>query len=91
MSQLYEPETKLLAVNSDGVVAPPYMSYEQFLDWADEDTLAEWVDGVVEMTSPASVIHQDIAVFLSTVVNSYVEAFDLGKVIPPPFQMKLAT
>ena len=63
MIQLYEPETKLLAVNSDGVVAPPNMSYEQFLDWADEDTLAEWVDGVVEMTSPASLIHQNIAVF----------------------------
>jgi hypothetical protein len=23
------------------------MTYEQFLDWADEDTLAEWVDGKV--------------------------------------------
>ena len=25
--------------------APPKMSYEEFLAWADEDTLAECVDG----------------------------------------------
>ena len=86
MIQLYEPETKLLAVNSDGVVAPPNMSYEQFLDWADEDTLAEWVAGVVEMTSPASLIHQNIAYFLGRVVGDYVETFDLGMVIPRPFR-----
>ena len=24
---------------------PLRMSYEEFLEWADEDTLAEWVDG----------------------------------------------
>ncbi|HDN80831.1 MAG TPA: Uma2 family endonuclease, partial [Chloroflexi bacterium] len=29
------------------------MTYEEFLDWADEDTLAEWVDGEVVMYSPA--------------------------------------
>ena len=29
-------------------VAPPArMTYEEFLDWADEDTRAEWVDGAV--------------------------------------------
>ena len=27
------------------------MSYEEFLDWLDEDTLAEWVEGEVIMTS----------------------------------------
>jgi hypothetical protein len=26
---------------------PAGMSYEEFLDWLDEDTLAEWVDGQV--------------------------------------------
>jgi hypothetical protein len=30
-------------VNSDGVPAPNHPTYEQFLDWADEDTYAEWV------------------------------------------------
>ncbi len=35
-------------------VQPRKMTYEEFLAWAGEDTLAEWVDGEVEMTSPAS-------------------------------------
>ena len=34
------------------------MSYEKFLDWCDEDTLAEWVDGEVIMASPDSADHQ---------------------------------
>jgi hypothetical protein len=33
------------------------LSYEEFLDWCDEDTLAEWVDGEIIMYSPASLIH----------------------------------
>ena len=33
------------------------ISYEEFLDWCDEDTLAEWVDGEIIMTSPASERH----------------------------------
>ena len=40
------------------------ITYDDFLDWADEDTLAEWVDGQVIMTSPANRRHQDIAKFL---------------------------
>lgn len=27
------------------------MTYEEFLDWADDDTLAEWVEPVKESTS----------------------------------------
>ncbi|MBN1891138.1 MAG: hypothetical protein JW850_24285, partial [Thermoflexales bacterium] len=51
----------------------PKMSYEEFLAWADEDTLAEWVDGEAVMTSPASNRHQDLARFLSAVMSIYVE------------------
>ena len=66
------------------------MTYEEFLDWADEDTLAEWVDGEVVMTTPASDRHQDLARFLTSVFGIYVEAHDLGVIRPAPFQMKLA-
>ncbi len=79
---------RLRAVNSDGRVAPPYLSYEQFLDWADEDTLAEWVDGRVEMTSPASNKHQIISGVLDNILWQYVEFKDLGIVRTGPFQMK---
>lgn len=67
----------------------PRMTYEEFLAWADEDTLAEWVDGEVVMTSPASVRHQLIGDFLLKVLGIYVERRDLGMVLSAPFQMKL--
>ena len=68
---------------------PPKMSYEEFLDWADEDTLAEWVDGEVVMYSPASRQHQTIVGFLMGVLHSFAELRDLGVVLSAPFQMKL--
>ena len=64
------------------------MSYEEFLDWCDEDTLAEWVDGEVIMASPASVVHQTLVGFLLKVLAIYVEQHELGQVIAAPFQMK---
>ncbi|MBM4461385.1 MAG: Uma2 family endonuclease [Chloroflexi bacterium] len=69
--------------------AKPKMTYEEFLAWADEDTLAEWVDGEVIMTSPASDRHQDLARFLTAGLSDYVEAHDLGIIRPAPFQVKL--
>jgi len=68
---------------------PLRMSYEEFLQWADEDTLAEWVDGEVVMYSPASLRHQEITIFLSNVLGVYVEQKGLGRVLTGPFQMKL--
>jgi len=68
---------------------PRRMTYQEFLDWADEDTLAEWVDGEVAMYSPASRRHQEIGFFLGQVVGLYAEQQRLGRVLLPPFQMKL--
>ncbi len=74
---------------------PDPMTYEEFLDWADEDTLTEWValpgreKGKVVMYSPASEQHQRIAGFLITVMGIFVEQRDLGVVLGAPFQMKL--
>lgn len=76
--------------------APPHMTYEEFLVWADEDTLAEWValpdtdEGEVIMTSPASTRHQLLGDFLLKVLGTYVEVHDLGVALSAPFQMKLA-
>ena len=68
---------------------PPAMTYQEFLEWADEDTLAEWVNGEVIMTSPASNIHQDISDFLTSVMRAYVQTRNLGVVRSALFQMKL--
>ncbi len=67
----------------------PYISYEEFFDWADEDTLAEWVDGRIEMSSPANWKHQQIAGLLYEVFTTFTRLFDLGVVLQNPFQMKL--
>ncbi len=69
---------------------PPRMTYEEFLQWADEDTLAEWINGEVVMTSPADDRHQDITDFLVSITRPFVELRGLGIVRTAPFQMKLA-
>ncbi len=66
----------------------PRMTYEEFLDWADEDTWAEWVDGEVIILSPATDLHQDLDAFLLTLLRFFVDAHELGIVFGPPFQMK---
>jgi Uma2 family endonuclease len=76
----------LLAQDGEQGVA---MTYDEFLDWADEDTLAEWVNGKVVMTSPASLRHQMLAQFLTRVLTGFAEVGHLGIVISAPFQMKL--
>jgi Uma2 family endonuclease len=65
------------------------ITYEEFLAWADEDTLAEWVDGEVIMTSPASFSHQGVVGFLAATLRLYVEQSELGIVLEAPFQMRL--
>lgn len=65
------------------------MSYNEFLASADEDRPAEWVDGEVILMSPASQKHQDIAGFLAALLRFFVESRELGKVMIPPFQMKM--
>ncbi len=73
----------------------PKMTYEAFLAWADEDTLAEWIalpgtdKGEIVMTSPASNKHQDLVRFLVSILGIYVEQKQIGIVRPAPFQMKL--
>lgn len=64
------------------------LTYEEFLEWCDEDTWAEWVDGEVVMLSPASKQHQLIKKLLVAMLDAYVQRHDLGVVLDAPFQMK---
>jgi Uma2 family endonuclease len=72
------------------VTPPPRMTYEEFLEWAD-GTRAEWVDGEVIVTSPASISHQQILGFLAASIRVCVEENSLGQVLTAPFQMRLRT
>lgn len=72
--------------------APPRrrMSYEVFLDWLDEDTHAEWVNGKVIMHSPVSARHQRLLRFLVRLFSDFMESTALGgDLMLDPFQMKI--
>jgi len=75
------------------VNAPPTlkerMTFEEFLALDDEATMSEWVDGEVMMTSPAAERHQELILFLAQTLGLYVQVHDLGRILLPPFAMKL--
>jgi Uma2 family endonuclease len=64
------------------------ISYEQFLEWLDEDTWAEWVDGEVELMSPISWEHQEVGGFLIALLRLYLASHPVGRLLYEPFQMK---
>lgn len=65
------------------------MSYEQFLEWGDEDTFAEWVDGEVIEFMSVKLPHQAVVDLLSALIRIYAQIFDLGIVKTAPYQMRL--
>lgn len=68
---------------------PGPLTFEQFHDWLDEDTWAEWVNGEVQMVSPSADPHADLADFLTAILRDWVETYDLGIVRSAPFLMRL--
>jgi Uma2 family endonuclease len=81
-----------MGVNSAGQrPPPPPVSFEAFLRWADEDTLAEWVDGEIVPMSPSNLEHQYLLDFLNDLIKTFVRARQLGMVIFAPFLMRLPT
>src|SRR5207237_7386085 len=69
-------------------IPPARMTFEEFLEWTDEDTFAEWVDGEVIILSPASKQHQSLNKFLTMILGAFIEARDLGELLFAPFLMK---
>ncbi len=65
------------------------MTWEEFLEWCDEDTHAEWVNGEIIMASPANRRHQQVKMFLASLLNHFVLAKQLGVVLDAPFLMRL--
>lgn len=66
------------------------MSYEAFLEWADEDIHAEWVDGEVIQFMPPNIRHQRISRLLLILMTHVAETRNLGEVLTAPFEMKLS-
>src|SRR5207302_7428738 len=66
---------------------PARMTFEEFLEWADESTFAEWVDGEVIVMSPVSFVHQNLADFLAALLRHFTEAKELGLILTAPFKL----
>ncbi len=64
------------------------ISYEDFFEWADEDTHAEWVDGEIDILGPVRNRHQQLVLYLADILSRFVRLYDLGEV-RLPMQMKL--
>ena len=54
------------------------LTEEEFLNWCDEDTKAEWVDGKVILMSPANVMHILLSGFFYRVLADFVDHHRLG-------------
>jgi Uma2 family endonuclease len=68
----------------------PKMTFEEFLEWLDEDTRAEWVDGEVEIAMPSGYWHQEIVGFLFALLRLWTEQHGGGAVVMAPYLMLLA-
>ena len=67
---------------------PRKITYDEFLRWDGENQHVEWVDGDIIEMSPVSEEHDRVDGFLFTVLRTFVEQGQLGRVLRDPFQMK---
>lgn len=58
---------------------PKYISEAEFVEWCDEDSMAEFVDGEVIVHSPASVRHERISTFLGGLLLLFIDKHNLGQ------------
>ena len=65
------------------------MSYEEYLEFATESNIVEWVDGEVIIHMPPVTEHQNIIGFLYALLRIFVDYYDLGIVLFAPFEVKL--
>lgn len=71
------------------LIKPLHMTEEEFLEFCDEDTKAEYIDGEVMVHSPGSFRHEDIASFLLSLLRFYIDQHQLGFVPGSNFQIRL--
>lgn len=65
------------------------MTYEQFLQWKNEDTHAEWVNGEVILFMPPKTFHQVVITFLTHLLDAYVQVLGNGVVLTAPCELFL--
>ncbi len=65
------------------------MSYEEYLEYASNTRIVEWVGGEAIEYMPAGYLHQNIVSFLDALLRSFVQFFQLGRIVIAPFEVKL--
>ena len=65
------------------------MDYQSYLKMAAESQIMEWVDGEGISYMLPIYGHQDIVSFLDALLRQFVQYFNLGVVVPAPFEVKL--
>jgi Uma2 family endonuclease len=66
------------------------MSWEEFLVWAPDSKIAEWVNGEAFIMPPPSVRHQRLIAFLSDLLRWFVRTRNMGEVFFAPLLMKMS-
>jgi Uma2 family endonuclease len=67
------------------------MTEQEYLDWADEDTRAEWVNGEVTLMSPDNVVHTRVGGFLYVLLHEFVSEHPTGEAFGPNFAMRFGS
>src|ERR1051325_765402 len=78
-----------MAAEALAVVAPPEISFEEFLT-AYDGIHAEWVDGTVHVMSPGNERQSVLTRFLASTLQYWADVHDLGEVYVPPFSLKVS-
>lgn len=86
MNALEIQETRVFSAEQ---IVPKRLTWEEYLRFGEENTLAEWIDGKVIMLFSGSTQHQQIVGFLQTVIGLFSETHNVGRVFIAPYAMKL--
>lgn len=70
------------------VSLPQRMTEQEFVDWCDDETWAEWIDGQVLVMSPVNFEHAKLTAFLIQLIGGFAQERDLGEVVSEPFQIR---
>jgi len=65
------------------------ISYQAYLDLANDAQIMEWVNGEVITYMPPLLEHQNLVSYLNTILRLYAQLLQLGQIIPAPFAVQL--
>jgi Uma2 family endonuclease len=83
----YDPEKTHLYIKPLGYIVGLGISEEIYLrDYAEEH--CDWIDGVVTKAAPIDGRHNELSMYLLTLLSAYFELYPIGKIFKAPFLMR---